>query len=45
MNLRALLTATLPFTFLAAAHAADKAPVDAGPYVPSPTSVVADMLN
>jgi hypothetical protein len=28
-----------------AANAQDKAPVDAGPYVPSPTSVVADMLK
>ena len=28
-----------------AIHAKDKAPVDAGPYVPSPTSVVADMLT
>ncbi len=28
-----------------AAHAADKAPVDAGPYVPSPSSVVSDMLT
>lgn len=27
-----------------AAHAQDKAPVNAGPYVPSPSSVVADML-
>ena len=27
------------------AQAQDKAPVDAGPYVPSPTSVVADMLT
>jgi hypothetical protein len=26
-------------------HAKDKAPVDAGPYVPSPSSVVADMLT
>ena len=26
-------------------QAADKAPVNAGPYVPSPTSVVSDMLN
>ena len=26
-------------------HAADKAPVNAGPYVPSPSSVVADMLT
>src|SRR5436190_21816044 len=38
------------FYFLFAAltfvvHAKDKAPVDAGPYVPSPTSVVADMLT
>jgi SAM-dependent methyltransferase len=28
-----------------AAHAQDKAPVDAGPYVPSPSSVVSDMLT
>jgi len=28
-----------------ATHAADKAPVNAGPYVPSPSSVVADMLT
>jgi len=39
----------LSFLFAAfasfAAHAADKAPVDAGPYVPSPSSVVADMLT
>ena len=28
-----------------AAHALDKAPVNAGPYVPSPSSVVADMLT
>jgi len=28
-----------------AAHAQDKVPVNAGPYVPSPTSVVADMLT
>jgi hypothetical protein len=28
-----------------ASHAADKQPVNAGPYVPSPTSVVSDMLN
>ena len=38
------------FSFLLAAliftvHAKDKAPVDAGPYVPSPSSVVADMLT
>lgn len=37
-----LFAAALVF---APAHAADKAPVDAGPYVPSPTSVVADMLT
>jgi hypothetical protein len=37
-----LLAAALVF---APARAADKAPVDAGPYVPSPTSVVADMLT
>ena len=41
----------LPAAFLAAtmfslgARAADKAPVDAGPYVPSPSSVVSDMLT
>jgi hypothetical protein len=29
----------------AAAHAADPAPIDAGPYVPSLTSVVSDMLK
>ncbi|OGA95346.1 MAG: hypothetical protein A3G27_06690 [Betaproteobacteria bacterium RIFCSPLOWO2_12_FULL_66_14] len=31
--------------FASFAYAADKAPVDAGPYVPSPSSVVADMLT
>ena len=31
--------------FASFAHAADKAPVNAGPYVPSPSSVVADMLT
>ena len=40
MNALALLLA-LPL----AALAADKPPVDAGPYVPSPQSVVADMLK
>ena len=35
----ATLVATSCYT-----HAQDKAPVNAGPYVPSPTSVVADML-
>jgi SAM-dependent methyltransferase len=38
----ALLSAAL-FSF--SAHALDKAPVNAGPYVPSPSSVVADMLG
>ncbi len=45
MNLRALLAAALLLALVAPAHAADKAPVNAGPYVPSPTSVVADMLT
>jgi len=45
MNLRALLAAALCLALVAPAHAADKAPVNAGPYVPSPTSVVADMLT
>jgi len=40
---RALFFLLAALTF--AAHAKDKAPVDAGPYVPSPTSVVADMLT
>ena len=44
MNLRALFAATLSLPFIAA-HALDKAPVNAGPYVPSPSSVVADMLG
>ncbi len=39
---RLLLTAAL---VCGAAHAADKAPVNAGPYVPSPSSVVANMLT
>ncbi len=39
---RLLLTAAL---ICGAAHAADKASVDAGPYVPSPSSVVANMLT
>jgi len=45
MNLRALLAAALSLALLAPAHAADKAPVNAGPYVPSPSSVVSDMLT
>src|SRR6185503_16478054 len=31
--------------FASVSGVADKAPVDAGPYVPSPTSVVSDMLT
>jgi hypothetical protein len=39
-----LLTAAA-FCLSSSLHAADKQPVNAGPYVPSPTSVVADMLT
>ncbi|MEO8145812.1 MAG: methyltransferase domain-containing protein [Betaproteobacteria bacterium] len=45
MNLRAISAAALSLALLAQTHAADKAPVNAGPYVPSPTSVVSDMLT
>jgi SAM-dependent methyltransferase len=50
MNFRAVLAfvpllALGPVLHDSALHAADKAPVDAGPYVPSPSSVVADMLT
>ncbi len=45
MNLRAPLAAALLLAPLATLHAADPAPVDAGPYVPSLTSVVSDMLT
>ena len=45
MNLRALHAVALLLGLVFAAHAADKAPVDAGPYVPSPSSVVSDMLT
>ena len=45
MNLREISAAALSLALLAQAHAADKAPVNAGPYVPSPTSVVSDMLT
>jgi len=46
MNLRALLAVALSLALVAPAHAADKKePVNAGPYVPSPSSVVADMLT
>jgi len=41
MNLRAVLASAF---VIFAAHAQDKAPVNAGPYVPSPSSVVSDML-
>ena len=34
-----------PVLHVAVIRAADKAPVDAGPYVPSPSSVVSDMLT
>jgi len=40
-----LLSAAALFATTAFGQAADKAPVNAGPYVPSPTSVVADMLT
>lgn len=43
--LLALLSATALFATSCDTHAQDKAPVNAGPYVPSPTSVVADMLT
>ena len=45
MNFRALHAAALCLALVPCVHAADKAPVDAGPYVPSPSSVVADMLT
>jgi len=50
MNFRAVLAAALllalgPLLLVPVPHAADKAPVDAGPYVPSPSSVVSDMLT
>ena len=41
LHLLSFLFAALAFTV----QAKDKAPVDAGPYVPSPSSVVADMLT
>jgi hypothetical protein len=40
-----LLAATFIALAAASAGAVDKAPVNAGPYVPSPSSVVADMLT
>jgi len=44
MKVLALLLA-LPLAVLAADQPAAKPPIDAGPYVPSPQSVVADMLK
>ena len=41
----ALLVATLIALAASPASALDKAPVNAGPYVPSPSSVVSDMLK
>ena len=45
MNFRAFLAAAASLAFLAPAQATEKAPVNAGPYVPSPSSVVSDMLT
>jgi len=45
MNLRTVFASALLLALVPAVHAADKAPVDAGPYVPSPSSVVSDMLT
>ena len=42
MNFRVILASAF---VVFAAHAQDKAPVNAGPYVPSPSSVVSDMLT
>jgi hypothetical protein len=39
------LLAAAVLSFSTSLYGADKKPVDAGPYVPSPTSVVADMLT
>ena len=43
--MKTVLTFLAAALMSAAAHAADKPPVNAGPYVPSPSSVVADMLT
>jgi len=45
MNLRTIFASALLLSLVPVLHAADKAPVDAGPYVPSPSSVVSDMLT
>ena len=43
--MKALLSLIASLAFTLGALAAEKQPVNAGPYVPSPTSVVADMLT
>jgi SAM-dependent methyltransferase len=43
--MRRLLPLAAAFAFALYATAAEKQPVNAGPYVPSPTSVVSDMLT
>ncbi|HEX2649228.1 MAG TPA: class I SAM-dependent methyltransferase [Burkholderiales bacterium] len=43
--MKALLSLAASLAFTVGALAAEKQPVNAGPYVPSPTSVVADMLT
>ena len=43
--MNAILTLLAALVFSAAAHALEKQPVNAGPYVPSPKSVVSDMLT
>ena len=43
--MKAFLTLLTVLFFSAGAHALDKQPVNAGPYVPSPKSVVSDMLT
>ena len=43
--LNLLAAAALPMALSCPAYGVDKTPVNAGPYVPSPTSVVADMLT
>jgi SAM-dependent methyltransferase len=45
MNLRALQVTALFLALVPSVYGADKAPVNAGPYVPSPSSVVSDMLT
>jgi SAM-dependent methyltransferase len=45
MKTFASLLSAAALSLSVSAYGADKPPVNAGPYVPSPTSVVADMLN